>query len=181
MQSGTETRLLTQEIRIVRGATIARIAARLGAAVLVGFVFGGCDSNEQQDAFAAEASRPPSGITRVTELGEIEDVDEDDWRTAPVYRGEIRVDPAEPNPVGIGGFVTIPVNVTVFNAVRAPLRVETPRDNRLRTLDVIEQAADPGAYAFTFPASEVGTRGLHRVFIFDGVGELVSYGDVMIQ
>lgn len=141
----------------------------------------GCDSTDQQDTFAAEASRSPSGITRVTESGEVLEVDEDDWRTAPVYRGAIRIDPAEPNPVAIGDFVTIRVVVTVFNRVRAPLRVESVWEGRLRTLDVIDQAADPGAYVFSFPASQIGREGIHRLFIFDGVGEIVSYGDVFIE
>jgi hypothetical protein len=160
--------------------SIARLLTGCCTALLL-TAAGGCDSSGEQDSFAREASRPASGITRVTELGEVVEVDEDDWRTAPVYVGEIRVDPAEPNPVSIGGFVSIQVSVTVFNAVQAPLRVETQRDNRLRTLDIIDRASDPGAYAFTFPASEIGTRGLHRLYVFDGVGELVSYGDVIIQ
>ncbi|MEX2399549.1 MAG: hypothetical protein WD423_02175 [Rhodothermales bacterium] len=154
---------------------------RIAAVGLVLCALSGCDAHEQQDAFAEEASRPPENITRVSESGEVLEVDEDDWRTAPLYRGEILVDPAEPNPVATGGFVAIRVSVTVFNAVQAPLRVETLRDNRLRTLDVIDQASDPGAYVFSFPASEIGSRGLHRIFVFDGVGELVSYGDVMVE
>lgn len=144
-------------------------------------LLGGCDSNDQQDEFAEQASRPPSGITRVDASGEVLEVDEDDWRTAPVYRGEIRLDPAEPNPVSIGEFVTVRVVVTVFDAVHAPLRIETRRDNRLRTLDVIDRAADPGAYVFTFPASAIGSAGIHRLFVFDGVGEIVSYGDVVVE
>lgn len=158
--------------------SFARCAAGFCAALLL---LSGCDTNRQQDTFAEEASRQPSDITRVDETGEVLAVDEDDWRTAPVYRGEIRIDPAEPNPVPAGEFITIPVTVTVFDAVRAPLRVETPREGRLRTLDAIEQASNPGAYVFSFPASAIGSRGLHRLFIFDGVGEIVSYGDVIVQ
>lgn len=157
----------------------------LGVVLLVTGLLAGlltaCDANEQQDAFAQEASRPAENITRVNEQGEVTEVDEDDWRTSPIYRGEILIDPAEPNPAGTGGFVTIRVSVTVFNAVQAPLRAETVRDNRLRTLDVIDEAADPGAYVFTFPSSEIGIRGIHRLFIFDGIGELVSYGDVIVE
>lgn len=161
--------------------SVARRLTGLCTAFLLLIVVGACDSSEEQDLFAQQASGPPSGITRVNEMGEVLEEDEDDWRTSPVYLGEIRIDPAEPNPVTIGGFVTIRVSVTVFNAVQAPLRVETPRDNRLRTLDAIDRAADPGAYVFTFPASEMGTRGIHRLYIFDGIGELVSYGDVILQ
>ena len=152
-----------------------------GAIALLLLILGGCDTNEQQDAFAAEAGRTPSGITSVSESGEILDEDDDDWRTAPVYAGEVLIEPARPNPVPVDAFVTVPVSVRVSGEVRPPLRLEVVRDNRLQTLDEIDRASDFGAYVFTFSAAQLGTRGLHRLFIFDGGGEIVSFGDVLIQ
>lgn len=134
-----------------------------------------------QDDFAAEASRPPSGFTQTDEDGRILADDEDDWRTSPLYRGRVVVDPAYPNPTPIGGFVTIPIRVTAFEAVRAPLSVRAWREGRLTTLSVINRAADPGFYTFSFSAALVGATGLQRLFIFDAAGELVSYGDLMIE
>lgn len=151
----------------------------VAAAVLL--TFAACDTQEQQDEFAEQASRPPSDFARTDEGGEVLAEDEDDWRTAPIYAGQISVRPAYPNPAAPSEFVTIPVTVTSFGEVRAPLHAETLRDDRLYELSHIDQAADPGAFVFNFSAAEFGSRGLHRVYIFDGVGEIVSYGDVMVE
>lgn len=151
-------------------------------AMLAGmFLSAGCDTQEEQDDFAEQASRSPENITRVDASGKILSEDKDDWRTAPVYVGEIRVDPAMPNPAPIGDFITIRVTVTVFDAVYSPLRLKNLHDNRLQTLSEIEQASDPGAYLFHVPVSLIGPVGLHRLLIFDGIGEIVSYGDVLVQ
>ncbi len=141
----------------------------------------GCDTQEEQDDFATQASRPPQNITRVDASGNVLSEDKDDWRTAPVYAGEIRIDPAMPNPVSSEGFVTIRVTVTVFDAVYSPLRLKNTRDDRLQTLSEITQANSPGAYLFRAPVSLIGPAGMHRLFVFDGLGEIVSYGDVLVQ
>ena len=151
-------------------------------AMLAGtFLSAGCDTQKEQDDFAQQASRPPQNITRVDASGKVLSEDEDDWRTAPVYVGEIRVDPAMPNPAPIRDFITIRVTVTVFDAVYSPLRLKNLHDNRLQTLSEIEQASDPGAYLFHVPVSLIGPVGLHRLLVFDGIGEIVSYGDVLVQ
>lgn len=145
------------------------------------FLVAGCDTQEEQDDFAAQAGRPPENITRVDASGKVLSEDKDDWRTAPVYAGEIRVDPAMPNPVSTEGFVTVRVTVTVFDAVYSPLRLKNMRNDRLQTLSEIERASSPGAYLFHAPVSLIGPAGMHRLFIFDGIGEIVSYGDVLVQ
>ena len=148
---------------------------------MVALLVAGCDTQEEQDDFAAEASRAPENITRVDASGKILSEDKDDWRTSPVYVGEIRVDPAMPNPAPSEGFVTIRVTVTVFDAVYAPLRLKNQRDDRLQTLSEIPRAGSPGAYLFQVPVSLIGPAGLHRLFVFDALGEIVSYGDVLVQ
>ncbi len=154
---------------------------RVLVVILLVFLAAGCDTTSQQDDFAEDASSPPSGYSRTDESGVEVEADNDDWRTSPVYAGKVSVRPAYPNPVSAGEFVTVPVTITAFGTVYAPLQLETLRDGRLITLDQIDQAADPGAYVFTFSAAQFGVRGLHRVFIFDGVGEIVSYGDIMVN
>lgn len=149
--------------------------------VLALFVSPGCDTQGQQDDFAEEASRPPSNYSHTDEGGTELSPDNDDWRTSPTYAGKVSVRPAYPNPVDAGEFVTVPITVTAFGSVRAPLHVETMRDDRLFRLDQIDQATDPGSYVFTFSAASFGRKGLNRVYIFDGVGEIVSYGDIMVQ
>jgi hypothetical protein len=141
----------------------------------------GCDSQEQQDIFVQDAGATPEAFARTDNTGRIVDDDPDDWRVAPVFGGKVRFDPAYPNPVG-GGFVIIPVTVLEFNAIQGGLALRA-RDasGRLRTLDDILDASDPGAYIFRFSPALLNRTGLIRVFIFDRLGELVSYGDLMIQ
>lgn len=140
-----------------------------------------CDSAGQQDKFAEDASAPPRGFVQTQDGTEIISDDLDDWRTAPMYAGKLSVRPAYPNPAAVEDFVTVPFNVTAFGAVRAPLRLEVLRDGRLVRLESLDRAGDPGGYTFTFSAARLGRTGLHRLYIFDGAGELASYGDVMIQ
>lgn len=144
-------------------------------------LFAACDSQGQQDEFAEDASAMPEGFVRTEDGTEITSEDLDDWRTSPVYAGKISVRPAYPNPAAVEDFVTIPFSVTAFGAVRAPIRLETIRDGRLVRLEALDRAGDPGAYAFTFSAARLGRTGLHRVFLFDGGGEIVSYGDIMVE
>lgn len=141
----------------------------------------GCDSQAKQEAFLDEANLPPAGFVQTDASGKVLKEDRDDWRTAPFFQGKIRVDPAFPNPT-TGGTVTIPLFVLEFNTMQGRM-VLRARDNtgRLLLLDEILDASDPGGYDFRFTPAVLGSTGLHRVFIFDALGELVSYGDLMIQ
>jgi len=147
------------------------------------FIASGCDSQGQQDEFASEASATPSGFVRTVDGTEILDDDLDDWRTAPIYAGKVSVRPAYPNPAAVQDFATVPFSVTAFNAVVAPVQLKARRDGNgpLITLETIDRAGDPGSYAMTFSAARLGRTGLHRLFLFDAAGELVSYGDLMVQ
>lgn len=142
-----------------------------------------CDSQGEQDDFAADASATPSGFVRTIDGSEILDDDLDDWRTAPIYAGKVSIRPAYPNPAAFQDFATVPFSVTAFNSVVAPVQLKARRDGNgpLITLETIDQAGDPGSYAMTFSAARLGRTGLHRLFIFDAAGELVSYGDLMVQ
>ena len=147
-------------------------------ALLVGV---GCDTQEQQQDFLDDAFKAPSGFTRIDEDGNIVSEDTDDWRTAPAFLGRVVVQPARPNPTA-GTFVTIPVSVREFNAIQGGLRLASlDVTNDFAILDDIPEATDPGAYIFSFNPTSLGRRGLVRVFILDGPGELVSYGDVFVE
>lgn len=148
--------------------------------LLITVMLAGCDSQEQQDNFVDEAGRAPSGFARTDDTGRILDDDADDWRTAPVFAGKVSFDPAYPNPVG-GDVVTIPVRVLEFNAVQGGLVVRA-RDGsgNLRLLDEIPRTSDPGAYVFRFSPVILARGGLVRIFIFDTLGELVTYGDLQL-
>lgn len=149
-------------------------------ALALAFTLSACDSQEQQNDFVDEAGRTPTGFARTDDNGAILADDEDDWRTAPIFAGKVRFDPAYPNPVG-GEVVTIPVTVLEFNAIQGGL-IARARDGSgtLRLLDEIPATSDPGAYVLRFNPAILAREGLVRVFIFDTLGELVTYGDLQL-
>jgi hypothetical protein len=139
-----------------------------------------CSTQGAQDRFADEATRTPSEYTKTDAQGRVLSEDPDDWRTAPIYIGVVVVDPAYPNPVE-EGFVHVRVTVREFNQVRGGLVLRAfDQLGRMMTLDSIQNARQPGSYLLTFSPALLGRRGLHRLFIFDTSGEIVSYGDLMV-
>ena len=142
----------------------------------------GCDGAELQNDFEAEAFAEPSGITRTDDSGKVVASDDDDWRVSPAYQARVVIDPAFPNPVLSGHFVSVPVRVRDFDAVQGGLELVSFDDNRIaRRLDDILDARDPGAYVFRFNPGALGVVGLNRVFIIDNAGGLISYGDLLIE
>ncbi len=165
---------LTQKIRLL-----------LVALLLV--PMSGCDSSvDEQDAFFEQATQVPSGFSETTERGDVVSVDADDWRTAPLYRGRVRVNPVFPNPATQTGPINLTVAILFSDAVQRGIVVRARRslDNRLVTLDAV-QRTQPGNYVLTFNAATLGRTGLVRLFVLDSVGnasgDLISYGDVMIR
>ncbi len=151
------------------------------AVLLLSSLLVSCDSVNQQEAFAEAANRAPEGFVQTNEGGEVISEDEDDWRTSPFFRGRIRIEPAYPNPSS-GSFVTIPITILDFNAFRGSLVLRGfNTSNRFILLDEIPNASDPGVYVFNFSTTLFGAKGLQRVFIFDTLGELISYGDIMVE
>lgn len=153
----------------VRALAVLTLAACLAA----------CDTQGPQDTFVEEAGRPPSGITETTETGEILAEDPDDWRVAPAYGGQVRVDPAYPNP-SPGGFVSIDVAVLGGGGIggRLALRAYGAQGTFIGLADVPNQ---PGLYTLTFPTALLPRAGLHRLFLFDARAQLVSYGDLQLR
>jgi len=155
-----------------------------------------CDTG-LQETFIREASQKPAGVTRTDKGGgllknasgtAIEE-DKTDWRTAPFYTGYVRFNPAFPNPIS-SGFVTLPVIVTATDQLPNGLTLRGYNDQgRFTLLDEIAQTGLPGSYTFNFDISllsasgSVSTiKGLHRLYIFDRLtGEMVSYGDVLVE
>lgn len=150
----------------------------------------GCDTFNEQNEFADAAwEEPPAGITRTDEDGEVLQRDEDDWRTAPLYQGAIDFDPAYPNPTAGRRRVTLPFLVTDFNSISGSL-ILRGFDNRgnFVSLDEVRDAGQTGFHTFSFPASLLSTsgdlssiEGLHRLFVLDARGELVTYGDLRVD
>ena len=141
---------------------------------------GACDSTDSgaQALFEAQALALPSGYTRTNATGDVLSTDADDWRIGPGYATRvIAVDPLFPNPIRAEDYAALPVNTsgTSGGLVLAVLQ----SDGRLRTLDTDEGATQPGLPTLGFFGSELGVvGGLYRVLLLDGVGGVVSYGDV---
>lgn len=137
-----------------------------------------CDGQRLQESFAEEARRTPSGITRTSAQGAVAERDDDDWRTSPVYAGRVRVSPAFPNPVTQVSFVSVPVTVLDFSGVQGGLSLHAyDTGGRLRML-ASQLATAPGTYVLSFAGASLGRIGLTRVFVLDGRGEILSYGDI---
>jgi len=177
----------------MRGLCSAVLVALVAASSLA---VTGCDSQGAQNKFEDDAARGPSGIVWTTPDGriavdangdEIEN-DLDDWRTAPNFAGIVRFDPAYPNP-SPDILITLPVLVQQFNALAGGLVLRGYDDtNRLVRLDELPQATQPGSFTFVFSPRQFSSagdisvaRGLHRVFVFDIRGEIVSYGDIRVE
>jgi hypothetical protein len=150
--------------------------------LLVASVSAGCDSQEKQDDFALQASRAPNGFTATDQGGDILSEDEDDWRMSPFYFGKVRVSPVYPNP-GRVDFVTVPINILQFDigAGGFSLRAYEEGSSQLILLDRLLTVNGPGGYIMRFSPAILGREGLVRIFVFDGMNEIVSYGDLMIQ
>ncbi len=157
---------------------------RLSLCVLVALLLPGCDSQrDAQEEFVARAEGAAEGFVRTDAAGAILEDDPDDWRTAPLFAGRISFRPAYPNPT-TGEPVTLSFTTLEFNAVtdRMTLRYRDPADpRRLPLLDEITNASQTGGHDFRFSPTQIGVKGLHRLFVFDGFGELVTYGDVMLE
>ncbi len=149
------------------------------------FLLAGCDTQEAQNAFVDEANALPAGVTVILDDsfgGAICREDADDWRIAPVYNGVVFVDrPPAPNPVS-GALVTITLRVLQFDRIRNGELVLRAfgAANTLLELDTILDASAPGEHIFQFSPSLLSVNGIHRLFIFDSFGELVSYGDLFV-
>ena len=141
-----------------------------------------CDVQDLQDTFAQAAAKAPSGITPTDARGVATGTaDPDDWRTAPVYAGRVSITPAYPNPAPSTDFVNLPVSILDFDGVFGGLTVQSYDANRrLRTLTVSRDNG-PGTFVLSFGAALLGGVGLHRLYVFDGRGQLVSYGDVEVR
>ena len=150
-----------------------------------------CDTAGLQADFRIAALAPPMGFTRTDAAGAVVGTaDPDDWRTAPIYGPaavtSVDVQPIYPNPAS--GVVTLVVNVrsgTIVGGVRVVGYVE--REGQLPTTFTLADEPDgrgPVIVTSFNLASSPGFRqggGLRRVVLFDGQGDVISYGDLMVE
>ena len=108
---------------------------------------------------------------------------------SPIFAGVVRFDPAYPNPAIGAELITIHVIVQQFNTLTGGLvfRAFDDKGDLVRLGNPL-QATQPGSYTFIFSPGQFSSigdlqaaQGLHRVFIFDVTGEIVSYGDILAE
>lgn len=153
---------------------------RITLCLLLASIVIGCSSD---DGFYERASMLPQGIVQTDSDGRIIDrpASETDWEIAPNYRSVVFVEPAYPNPAAVADLIRIPVSVYGGGAVIGGLFVEFVQDLQIIRLSDHPEVSAGGAYVLDFPAALFGAPGLYRVYIVDGRGAIVSYGDIRIQ
>ncbi len=168
------------------------ICRRLCLSFLIAFagvVISGCNSNNaDQDDFIKESLRVPVGYTHTNAQGTVakDGKDPDDWRISPMYQGLVYIQhPAFPNPVQTEN-VQLELLVTGIQAVNGMYLFKRSANGTFVLL--ASQTQSTGVFVFRFDPvrlSENGTyagaKGLHRVFVYDGSNNLVTYGDIKVN
>ncbi|SMO88870.1 hypothetical protein SAMN06265219_11437 [Gracilimonas mengyeensis] len=150
----------------------------------------GCAQNSDQREFEQEAYGPPQNYTETSFDGEILSTDEDDWRTSPLYQGLVRIQqPPFPNPVNTSTVIRFNIYVTGVQSVNG-IEVFTRYNNGefSSPLYFDYETLSPGETEIQINPMELGrfnnvesARGLHRIFIFTGNQQMISYGDVLVE
>lgn len=150
-----------------------------------------CNRNDAQREFEREAYRIPENYTQTDHKGGILSQDVDDWRIAPLFQGLVDINPPFPNPVNSNEFIQFEIAVTGVQSVSG-LEVIVQFDGSdpnsgFKTLYFETQTLNAGLTTFRINPLELGrtdvvesARGLHRIYIFDGSQNMISYGDVQV-
>ena len=146
----------------------------------------GCDNQAAQEDFIDEASAAPEGITKILDSDFVNgsdgicSEDPDDWRISPVYAGVVFVDRAVfPNPATGASQGTIVIRVLQPNRVQGGFILTSFGNGNVPIeLARIPDASLDNFYDIRFSPSLLQVNGLHRLFLFDSLGELITYGDL---
>ncbi|MBP3192654.1 hypothetical protein [Natronogracilivirga saccharolytica] len=177
---------------------IRKPAELLVFAVTIGMLIfaSGCSRSEDQVEFEREAFRTPENYTETTPSGEVVSRDESDWQIGPMFQGFVEVEvPAFPNPtrsenVRIELLIT---GVGTVDGLRAVGYYDMFDQRSYRVL--YEHDRSPlnfGHMTFTINPADFGVNrsynaarqvndGLHRLFIYDGRDNLITYGDIKLK
>jgi len=159
--------------------------------LLISLLCVACSQSDAQREFENQAFRTPQNITETTPNGEPADggdVDPDDWRIGPDYRGLVEVGkPAYPNPLLIDDFLFIELDFGFESRIRG-IRVFAFSDPNVniqqvdeitRELSTIETLRiSPSLFA---GSTGVGLASLYRIVITDLNENVLTYGDVEVQ
>lgn len=158
-------------------------------AILLAILISGCGRDSDQEQFEREAFGQPENFTRTSSSGEILSEDPDDWRIAPMFQGFIDVNqPPFPNP-STGTRFRMELLITgleSINGVEVYARDEFGRPFRIYTDQ--RRPLPPGITELMIEPSWLTTTGLysnaiglHRIFIYDANGNMITYGDLKVE
>lgn len=162
----------------------------LGLFLISSVSWNGCSSDDdEQRVFERKAFQEPSGITRTNSSGAIQSEDSDDWRVSPFYSGLVQVEPAFPNPSIATDRVNIHVTVNSIDVIRGLLvGVYDPAYGVRVIWSLYENPLPVGLQVIQVNTMLFGrfntiesARGLHRVILFDGNENVLSYGDILVE
>lgn len=168
--------------------------AILFTAILFPLLLTGCSSNKAQQQFENDARKTPSGYTNTDTSGKILSKDPDDWRISPMFQGFILVtQPPYPNPAGTTQQIKFELQINGLESIYG-LYVYTNLETNTGTYRVQQiyynpdSPLQPGLLSiqfipsqFTITGNASDARGIHRIFVYDGRQNLITYGDIMIQ
>jgi hypothetical protein len=159
--------------------------------LLITLVCVACSQSDAQREFENQAFRTPQNITETTPNGEPVDggdVDPDDWRIGPDYRGLIEVGkPAYPNPVLIDDILTIVLDFGFESRIRG-LRILAFSDPTVNVQEIDRITEDlnlietleipPSSFA---GLTGVGIASFYRIVITDLNNNVLTYGDIEVE
>ena len=153
----------------------------------------GCSKSDEQKKFEEHAFATPEQITEMPSdprQGVISE-DPDDWRISPMYQGLIDVSiPAYPNPVSVNSLLQIELYIRGIESIPGlDIFVFQTPDRLVGPVDTYDQSSlNPGTLSvrldpsgFSNTGTLQGAIGLHRILIFDGRENLITYGDVRVE
>ncbi len=152
-------------------------------------ILAACSRNSAQDKFESDARKAPTGITRTDASGRILSNDPDDWRIGPMFQGFVDISvPAYPNP-SQNQRITIDLIISGLESVNGiEVYTRTALGEPLFLYEIPDRPIPIGVSQIFFdPISLSPFRtydnaiGIHRIYIYDRNGNLISYGDVEIE
>lgn len=163
---------------------------KIGPFLILSMLLVGCNSaNDDQRRFELNSFEEPTGFTRTDFSGRISSMDENDWRIAPLFGGLINVfNPAFPNPVGNQSF-RIDLDVISIDAVNGLIIYTRDETGFNRTIYTHPSAPLPTGIVSVFIPARIldntgiftNARGLHRIWLYDRSGRLITYGDIQVE
>ncbi|MDI6400667.1 hypothetical protein QLX67_01580 [Balneolaceae bacterium ANBcel3] len=173
-------------------------------ALLILLVVGGCDKSRDQVDFERNAYQIPDSFTETDAGGRVLRQDDRQWNIAPMFQGLVEIwNPAYPNPTSGGQTVTIELEIRGIDMVhglypftlnmdkleRYPLYNAGDPDGITYYRNTLESGIifldiDPYILASiygSYTAAQSENEGIHRIFLYDRHGNMITYGDIKLE